>query len=135
MRAVLMSAAALALIAAPARAGWFAQQSFAAYEGQDALQEGRGGTKVTTDGVDFWTSGAPPHRYRIIGVLNDDRSAGIFGGSATGAGMAKHIRELGGDAVIIMGRDSRVTGAMVNQYGATLARRNSTAMLVVKYEP
>jgi len=107
---------------------------FAAYDGKDAVQQGQGGTKLITDGVEFWTSGAPPHRYRVLGVLTDARGAGLLSGSATGSSEAKHVRRLGGDAAIIMGRDSQVRGIFFSEGFAGIAHRNVTLLLVVKYE-
>lgn len=110
---------------------------FAAYEGRDSITEGQGGTKVEKDGVEFWTSGAPPHRYQVLGLLADERGTGIFHPDAVGsANVAKRIRDLGGDGAIVLGRDSQVSGAMLNGYGQVMvARRNSTRMMVVKYLP
>lgn len=115
----------------PALAG----SSFAPYEGKDAVVDGQGGTKVAADGVDFWTLGTPPHRYQVLGVITDTRGSGLFSGEAIGnPGIAKRVKSLGGDAVIVMGRDTQVSGGMVNPYGQMmLARRNTTQMLVVKY--
>jgi hypothetical protein len=120
----------LALVAGTATAA----SDFASYDGNDAVREGQGGTKVTTDGVEFWTSGAPPHRYRVLGVLTDSRSSGVFSGSATGSSVAKHIRSLGGDAAILMSQDSQVRGAFISNGVAGVIRRNTTQLLVVKYQ-
>ncbi len=42
---------------------------------------GSGGTKITTDGVDFWTSGNPPRAYLVLGVLMDSEDAPARRGS------------------------------------------------------
>ncbi|MFL5297806.1 MAG: hypothetical protein ACJ798_15635 [Phenylobacterium sp.] len=107
---------------------------FAAYDGKDAVREGEGGTKVVTDGIEFWTSGAPPHRYRILGVLTDQRGTGLLSGSATGNSVAKHIRSLGGDGAIVLGRDEHVRGAVISNGMVGILRRATTQLLVVKYE-
>jgi hypothetical protein len=120
-----------ALVAGPATAG----NDFASYDGKDAITEGKGGTKVVTDGVEFWTSGAPPQHYRILGILTDTRGGGLLSGSATGSSVAKHIKTLGGDAAIVLGHDSQIRGAMVLSNGmVAIAKRNTTQLLVVKYE-
>lgn len=120
-----------AMLATPALAG----SDFAAYEGRDAVQEGVGGTKIEADGVEFWTTGTPPHRYQILGVISDTRGTGLFSGNAVGnPGVAKRVRSLGGDAVIVLGKDTQIKGAMLNAYGQMMiARRATTQMLVVKY--
>lgn len=131
MRHVIAVALVVALAGGPAIAG----NDFAAYEGKDAVREGDGGTKVITDGVEFWTTGTPPHRFRVLGVLTDRRGAGLLSGSATGHSVAKHIRSLGGDAAIILGRDTQIkSGMLLNNGMVALARRNTTQLLVIKYE-
>jgi hypothetical protein len=122
-------ALAVALAAGTAHAG-----DFASYDGRDAVRDGVGGTKVVTDGVEFWTAGTPPHHYRILGVLTDRRGMGLFSGNPLGPSVAKHIRSLGGDAAIVLDHDERVSGAMVINGSVGLARRQTTQLLVVKYE-
>jgi hypothetical protein len=107
---------------------------FAAYEGRASITDGSGGTKVTKDGVDFWTTGDPPRRYQVLGILTDTRGSGLFSGDAMGsAGLAKKIRDLGGDAVLMAGRNSHVNGAMVSGGNVLVARRTTTELVVVKY--
>lgn len=130
MRILLAAIVAVVLTGGSAHAG----ANFAPYEGQDAIAEGRGGTRVTKDGVDFWTTGEPPRRYQVLGVLSDKRGTGALSGKAIGGSTAKHVRELGGDAAIILGEDTQAVGAMVMQNGMVgVARRKTTQMLVVKY--
>ncbi len=108
--------------------------TYATYEGKDSITEGQGGTKVTADGVDFWTTGTPPHRYQILGILTDTRGMGLLSGEAIGnGGLAKRVKELGGSAVVVLGRDTQIKGAMVIGGNVGLARRATTQMLVVKY--
>lgn len=107
---------------------------FAAYEGLDAIQEGRGGTKVTKDGVDFWTTGAPPRRYQVLGILTDKRGTGILRAEAFGsADVAKKITALGGNAAVLADEEINVIGAVVNGGVATSVRRATTQILVLKY--
>lgn len=124
---------AIALIGLPAMAG----ADFAAYEGKGAISEGQGGTKIEKDGVEFWTTGAPPHRYQVLGMLSDTRGTGLFSGAAVGdSGVAKRVLSLGGNAVIVLGKDTQIKGGMINAYGQMMiARRATTQMLVVKYLP
>lgn len=131
MRNLTITAALVVALTAPTPA--WAGSRFAAYEGRGALAEGQGGTKVTTDGVDFWTTGSPPRKYQILGVLTDQRGSGLFSGSPTGSGVAKKITSLGGSAAILLGSESEVSGAMVTNGVVGVARRNTTQLLVVKY--
>ena len=119
---------------------------FVAYEGKDAISEGRGGTKVASHGIDFWTTGEPPRRFQVLGVLTDNRSPGWLYGHAVGSGsVAAKVKEAGGDAVIVLGQSSQITGyvnggqATFNggtAYGYGWSRpvsEETTQMVVVKY--
>lgn len=53
-----------------------ARAKFVTYEGKDAISEGRGGTKVVAHGVDFWTTGDPPKRFQVLGIITDKRGTG-----------------------------------------------------------
>ena len=35
--------------------------------------QGQWGTRKVVDGVDIWTMGAPPRKYRVLGVIHDTR--------------------------------------------------------------
>lgn len=112
----------------------FAGPKFAAYEGRDAVQEGQGGTKIAKDGVDFWTTGTPPHRFQVLGVLTDERGSGLFSGDAIGSpGVVHKVRELGGDGVVFLGTESQVRGAMIISGNLAVARTRTTQLLVIKY--
>ena len=124
-----IAAAAFVLAAGPALAA-----DFAAYDGKDVMRDGTGGTKIVTDGVEVWTTGTPPHHYRILGVLTDKRGTGLLSGSATGGSVARHIRSLGGDGAIILDRDEQMRGAIISNGVVGIARRATTQLLVVKYE-
>jgi len=132
----------LATLAAPASAG----KRFMAYEGRDAIQDGVGGTKVTTDGIDFWTTGTPPHRFQVIGIIDDKRGGGWMAGKAIGAhSIAKMIRDAGGNAALVLDQSSAVTGfvhgGQATAYGNTAygsgwtaaVEKISTRFVVVKY--
>jgi hypothetical protein len=119
-----------AAMAGPALAG----AKFATYEGRDAVREGEGGTRVEKDGVDFWTTGTPPRRYQVIGILTDKRNDCLLCGNAIGSGsLAKRVKALGGDAVVLLDQSTRVKGAVVNYGLVTTVRRDTTQLLVVRY--
>lgn len=86
------------------------------------IYTGTGGTPLSKDGVDFWSVGQSPPRYRVLGTITDRRGDGRFSGNAIGSGsVAKKIRNLGGDGVLVM--------SQAPDYGGQLA----TTMMVVKY--
>lgn len=124
----------------------YARARFVAYEGKDAVSEGRGGTKVVAHGVDFWTTRDPPKRFQVLGIITDKRGTGLIAGDAVGSSsVAAKVKEVGGDAVIVMGQSSQLTGyvhggqATVNgntAYGSGWSapvERSTTRMVVVKY--
>ena len=97
------------LIAGPASAA-----EFIAYEGKDAIQEGVGGEKKSVDNIDFWSNGAPPRKFKILGYLNDKRHKTGLVGMARMAGLessiAKDAKKVGGDAVILVGSEVETRG-------------------------
>ena len=150
MGRVRMKALALAvwlmaiLIVIPASA----KTRYEAYEARNAVVEGQGGSRTTANGIDFWTTGDPPRRYQIIGIIRDNRGTGAFFGNAIGSsGIAKKVREVGGDAVILMNQNSSVksvwsqgqASTLGNQtYGSGVAipiEERVTTFAVVKYLP
>ena len=78
---------------------------FVSYEGKDAIQEGKGGEKKIVDGVDFWSNGAPPRKFKVIGYITDSRfKSGLIGMmrmSGLESSIAKEAKKAGGDAVIL----------------------------------
>lgn len=145
-----MKKALLAVLIACAYSGQVqAKSHFAAYEGKDAVQEGRGGTRVTKNGIDYWTTGAPPRRYQIIGIITDKRCLGSkLCGSAEGSpAVAEAAKAVGGDAVIMMNEQNDVRGSVggatasggrnfASGFGWAAAVGDRVAqLLVVKYLP
>ena len=105
-----------AVIAAPA----LARIEYASYEGRNAVLEGEGGTKIVKDGVDFWTSGSPPRRFKVIGVLTDTRKDKLLSGKAMGSSaIAKKVKEVGGGAAILANQDKAYAGttSVLNAFG------------------
>lgn len=83
---------------------------------------GTGGTPVTREGIDFWPVGQSPRRYRTLGTIADRRGDGRFAGNAIGSGaVAKKIRQLGGDGVLVM--------SQAPDYGGEIL----TTMMIVQY--
>jgi len=122
---------ALALAAAPPA---FAKQKFLAFEGDEQIARGTGGTRVTKDGVDFWTTGTPARRYKVIGVINDKRGDGWFSREVAGSpAIAKLVKKNGGDAVIMGEAREQNNGYVFAGNAAIAVRKNLTQMLVVKY--
>jgi len=124
-------------------------QQYAAYEGRDAERQGNGGTKMSSDGIDFWTTGAPPRRYRILGLFTDSRRDQRIAAASFASDVAAKVKEVGGDAVIYLDESKEFVGTY-NQATATATshgnrtdasgssfgvaiKNKTTQMVVIKY--
>jgi hypothetical protein len=91
---VIWVALAAALVAACATVG------FQPYEDTGKVYEGSGGVKLEVEGVDFWTEGAPPRRYSILGVVMQQGSGIAGDDAATRGAVVKIAKQRGADAAI-----------------------------------
>lgn len=119
-----------------------AKIDFAAYEGPPKVIDGEGGTKITKNGIDYWTTGTPPRRYQVIGFVQDKRDEYWDGGHAIGSpSIAKKVKAAGGDGVILQTQEEAGKSGgygSSNQFFGWFAAGGSktiTRMLVVKYLP
>lgn len=81
------------------------------YRGHDAVRDGKGGKSLTAHGVDFWTRGDPPRRYRILGTFFDGRSDELLEGDAIGSErIAQAARKYGADGLVVLWRDRQLAG-------------------------
>lgn len=131
-RSVLATAMGLALyqaIASTPALAFGGETRFEIYEGTAAIREGTGGTKVTRNGIDYWHYGQPPRKYRVIGLIFDDRGTShkllnrAMDGNVIGSpDIARICKDNGGDAVVVDQQKSYRDG-----------NRQRTILLVVKY--
>ncbi len=141
MRIRLLTPAIVALIgASPVLAQ--AKIDFAEYSGAPIIETGEGGTKITKNGIDYWTSGKPPRRYQVIGRITDRRSEEWDGGHAVGSPtVAKKVKQAGGSAVIMLeqndvGAGSSGAGSVAGGWGSFFSMggtKTTTTFVVVKY--
>ena len=123
-----------------------ARVTFAAWDGPAQIFTGEGGTHVDNHGIDVWTGGRPARRFQVLGVISDDRSDKPFSGDAMNSpGIAKKVREVGGDALVLWKRESSESGVtggttILSNAGVTTAFANShvvhditTRFVVIKY--
>lgn len=96
-----------------------------------AVVEGIGGTVRVVDGIDFWETGQPDRKFRIIGTIDDSRGNGILGRLGEDSAIAKVAKAHGGDGVLLVGSDLLFTGM---HEGNALYQRH-TKLVVVKYLP
>lgn len=119
--ACVLALAASLLVATPA----LARNEFAPFEGPNAERVGEGGTKQTKNGIDYWTSGTPPRRYRILGILTDQRYLGWGPRILDSKSVAKEIREAGGNAAIV------IAGTGTEEFGMGFTRLTSQLTVIV----
>lgn len=123
-----------------------ARQDYAAYEGADSVQIGTGGTKITKNGIDCWTSGTPPHKYQLLGILTDSRKYRALDGHVVGSkSIAEHAISVGGNAVIIANSSTKFLGIATsyNAYNggnhgsgtgfSKSINRTTTQVIIIKY--
>ena len=72
--------------------------------------QGQWGTRKVVDGIDIWTAGAPPRKYRVLGVINDTRGAGPVPMAGYYSGVAAKVKQYGGDAAIEMSSQRQYVG-------------------------
>jgi hypothetical protein len=126
-----------------------ATTEYKSFESKSTIFEGKGGTKVIVDGMDVWDNGEPPQKYKLLGIIDDERPGGIIPMHQLHSDIVKKAREAGGDAVIQIGSQSQIAGFYsngsatassfgntTNTYGSSTTmpfRRNVTKFAVIKY--
>ena len=119
------------------------------YEGKENVYEGKGGTKVVVDGMELWDNGAPPRKFKVLGIIDDERPGGIIPMSQLRRDMVKKAREVGGDALVELTSQSQIAGfyttgtgsaysygSSTSAYGTATTmpvRRNTAKFAVIKY--
>lgn len=143
MLLILAAVAVIALLAG------CANTEYKPFEAKNNMFEGKGGTKVVVDGIDIWDNGDPPRKYKVLGIIDDERPGGLVPMSQLRADMVKKAREAGGDAVVQLGSQSQIagyytsgaasayaSGSSATAYGSSTTmpvRRNSAKFAVIKY--
>lgn len=126
-----------------------ATTEFKPYEAKTNLFEGTGGTKVMVDGMEFWDNGDPPRKFKMLGIIDDERPGGVIPMSQLRSDIVKKAREAGGDAVVQLSYRSQIAGyvssgsASAYSYGSSATaygsastvpvRRNLSKFAVIKY--
>jgi hypothetical protein len=75
---------------------------------------GTGGTREIVEGVEIWDNGSPPRAFRVIGILEDTRGAGILPMLSRKSDIASAVKKAGGDAVVVF-QDGTELAGMINQ--------------------
>ena len=112
-----------------------ATTEYKSFEGKSNVFEGKGGTKIVVNGMELWDNGEPPRKFRLLGIIDDERPDGIIPMAQLRSDMVKKAREVGGDALIQLGSNSQITGyytsgtASAHSYGySATASGSSTTM-------
>jgi hypothetical protein len=126
-----------------------ATTEYKVFEGKGNVIDGQGGTKVVVDSMEIWDNGEPPRKFMVLGIIEDERPGGIIPMSRLRSDMVKKAREVGGDAIIQLNSQSKITGyytsssASASAYGNSATaygssttmpvRRNMAKYAVIKY--
>ena len=126
-----------------------ATTEYKTYEAKDNIFEGKGGTKAVVEGMEFWDNGQPPRKFKVLGIIDDQRPGGIIPMSQLRTDIVAKAREVGGDDVIQLGNQSEIAGyyssgsASAYSYGSSATaygssttmpvRRNVAKFAVIKY--
>lgn len=105
--------------------------------------------KKVVDGMDVWTHGDPPRRFKVLGIIEDERPGGIIPMAQLKHDIVQKARQNGGNAVIFVSSASQLAGyytaSSASAYGygnsatafgssttVPLTRRSST-YVVIRY--
>lgn len=143
MAILILVSACLALMAG------CASTEYKSFEGRTNIFEGNGGTKVVVDGIEIWDNGEPPRKFKVLGIIDDERPGGLLPMSQLRSDMVRTARKAGGDAVVQLGSQSQIAGfystgsATAHSYGNSATahgssvtmplRRNMAKFAVIKF--
>src|SRR5262245_31581413 len=115
----------------------------------DAVFDGKGGVRSTQDGMDIWDFGDPPRRYKVLGIIDDERPGDAGAMSRLYGDVARKARDVGGHALIQVRNRSQLVGQQTTDNmtatapgnpapamettGATPVRKNTAQFLVIRY--
>ncbi len=102
-----------------------ATTEYKAYEGKGDVIDGKGGTKVVVDGMAIWDNGEPPRKFKILGIIDDQRPGGLIPMAQLRGDMVKKAREAGGDAIIKLNSVSQIAGYYTSGSASAYAYGNS----------
>lgn len=140
---------ALSVVLAASLVAGCATTEYKSFEGKTNVFEGKGGTKVVVDGMELWDNGEPPRKFKVLGIIDDERPGGLIPMAQLRSDMVKKAREAGGDALIQLGSQSQIAGYYTSgsasaygygnsatAYGSATTmpvRRNVAKFAVIKY--
>ncbi len=78
------------------------------FEGKETVFEGKGGAKVVVDGIEIWGNGDPPRKFKVLGIIDDNRPGELIPMAQLRGDMVKKAREARGDAIIQLNNQSQI---------------------------
>lgn len=111
---------------------------YRSFEARSNVFEGVGGTKVVVDGMEIWETGDPPRKFKVVGVIDDQRPGGILPMAQLRSDVVKKAREVGGEALILLNSQSQIAGyystgsATARTYGPSTTATGSTLSMPVR---
>jgi hypothetical protein len=78
------------------------------------VREGGYGTRKVVDGVDIWTTGEPPRKYQVLGIINDERVQAPFEMQRYYHDVAAKVKQAGGNGAIEAYSNSQITAIVSN---------------------
>jgi hypothetical protein len=82
--------------------------NFQRWDGGNNVIQGKGGSRKVVDGIDMWTNGDPPRKFRILGIIDDERPGGLVPMAQLKHDIAAAVRAHGGNAVIAIASASQL---------------------------
>jgi len=121
----MKKAIAVVMVLAASLLAGCATTEYKAYEGKGNVIDGKGGTKVVVDSMEIWDNGEPPRKFKILGIIDDQRPGGLIPMAQLRGDMVKKAREAGGDAIIQLNSDSQIAGYYTSGSASAYAYGNS----------
>ena len=100
---------------------------FQSWEGRNSVVEGRGGTRKVVDGMDVWTHGDPPRRFKVLGIIEDERPGGLIPMARLKHDIVEKARQNGGNAVILVSSASQLAGYYTTSSATAYGYGNSAS--------
>jgi hypothetical protein len=77
-------------------------------------REGGYGIRKVVDGVDIWTTGEPPRKYQVLGIINDERLQAPFEMARYYHDIAAKVKKAAGNGAIEAYSNSQITAIVSN---------------------
>jgi hypothetical protein len=100
---------------------------FQTWEGGNSMVQGHGGTRKV---VDVWTHGDPPRRFKVLGIIEDERPGGMIPTAQLKHDIVQKARQNGGNAIIFVSSASQLAGYYTASSASAYGYGNSATAFV-----